>query len=73
MGTFAWGSHTEGAIQLAIARGRKQLETKTGLSLFTAVRTQMVSHLSLSVSEPACRRNRLCYPPRYQRFELERF
>lgn len=43
MGMLAWGSHIEGAIQLAKARGRKQLETKVGLDLFVAVRTQMVS------------------------------
>lgn len=50
MGTLAWGSHIEGAIQLVRSRGRKQLRTKTGLSLFIAVRTQMVSQASLQVS-----------------------
>jgi hypothetical protein len=43
MGDFAWGSHVEGAIQIVKARGRKQLRTKTGLLLFIAVRTQLVS------------------------------
>lgn len=43
MGMLAWGSHIEGAIQLAKARGRKQLQTKVGLNMFIAVRTQMVS------------------------------
>ena len=43
LGMLSWGSHTEGAIQLVRARGRKQLRTKTGLMLFIAVRTQMVS------------------------------
>ncbi len=42
MGLYAWGSHVEGAVQIAKARGRKQLRTKTGLDLFVAVRTQMV-------------------------------
>ena len=42
IGMLAWGSHTEGAIQLVKQRGRKQLRTKTGLQLFIAVRTQMV-------------------------------
>lgn len=47
MGDFAWGSHVEGAIQIVRARGRKQLRTKTGLLLFVAVRTQLVSPLAL--------------------------
>lgn len=42
-----WGSHTEGAIQLVKARGKKQLKTKIGLGLFTAVRTQMVCLFSI--------------------------
>ncbi|KAG6057237.1 hypothetical protein E4U17_001532 [Claviceps sp. LM77 group G4] len=49
MGMLAWGSHIEGAIQLAKARGRKQLRTKVGLNMFIAVRTQMIIH-SLSTS-----------------------
>ncbi|CAJ2508574.1 Uu.00g136000.m01.CDS01 [Anthostomella pinea] len=44
IGMLNWGSHTEGAIQLVKARGRKQLRTKTGLQLFIAVRTQMTIH-----------------------------
>lgn len=47
LGMLAWGSHTEGAIQLVKARGKKQLRTKVGLLLFIAVRTQMVSALEL--------------------------
>lgn len=43
LGMSAWGSHIEGAIQLVKQRGRKQLRTRTGLLLFIAVRTQMVS------------------------------
>lgn len=43
MGMFAWGSHIEGAVELVKSRGRKQLSTKSGLLLFIAVRTQMVS------------------------------
>jgi hypothetical protein len=46
MGMLAWGSHTEGAIQLVKARGKKQVKTQTGLGLFIAVRTQMVSQIS---------------------------
>lgn len=42
LGEFAWGSHVEGAIQLVKARGKKQLQTQTGLQLFIAVRTQQV-------------------------------
>jgi len=42
MGMFAWGSHIEGAIQMVRTRGRKQLQTQAGRSLFIAVRTQMV-------------------------------
>ncbi|KAI2779388.1 hypothetical protein F4815DRAFT_493989 [Daldinia loculata] len=44
IGMLNWGSHTEGAIQLVKARGKKQLKTKIGLGLFTAVRTQMIIH-----------------------------
>ncbi|KAI1656063.1 hypothetical protein F4813DRAFT_391046 [Daldinia decipiens] len=44
IGMLNWGSHTEGAIQLVKARGKKQLKTKTGLGLFIAVRTQMIIH-----------------------------
>ncbi|UNI17361.1 hypothetical protein JDV02_003707 [Purpureocillium takamizusanense] len=50
LGMLAWGSHIEGAIQLARARGRKQLRTKVGLAMFIAVRTQMIIH-SLSTSK----------------------
>ncbi|PHH81230.1 hypothetical protein CDD83_3636 [Cordyceps sp. RAO-2017] len=50
VGMLAWGSHIEGAIQLAKARGRKQLRTKVGLAMFIAVRTQMIIH-SLSTSK----------------------
>ncbi|KAF3066335.1 hypothetical protein GL218_09141 [Daldinia childiae] len=44
IGMLNWGSHTEGAIQLVKARGKKQLKTKIGLGLFIAVRTQMIIH-----------------------------
>ena len=43
LGSLAWGSHIEGAIQLVKARGRSQLRTKMGMQLFIAVRTQLVS------------------------------
>lgn len=39
---MAWYSHVEGAVQLVKMRGKKQLRTKTGYSLFIAVRQQMV-------------------------------
>lgn len=51
IGMLAWGSHIEGAVQLAKTRGRKQLRTKVGLAMFIAVRTQMIIH-SLSTSKP---------------------
>jgi hypothetical protein len=41
---MAWGSHIDGAVQLIRLRGKKQLRTKAGHSLFVAVRSQMVSH-----------------------------
>ncbi|KAK4041014.1 hypothetical protein C8A01DRAFT_15208 [Parachaetomium inaequale] len=44
LGSFAWGSHVEGAIQLVKARGRSQLKTKVGVQLFIAVRTQLIIH-----------------------------
>jgi hypothetical protein len=43
LGMLAWSSHIEGAIQLVKSRGREQLQSKIGLDLFIAVRTQMVS------------------------------
>ncbi|KAH8645660.1 hypothetical protein BX600DRAFT_444226 [Xylariales sp. PMI_506] len=52
IGSLSWGSHTEGAIQLVKQRGRKQLRTKTGLTLFIAVRTQMVIHTLLTGKPP---------------------
>jgi hypothetical protein len=48
LGMLAWGSHIEGAIQLVKARGKKQLQSPNGLSLFIAVRTQMVSTTNLT-------------------------
>jgi hypothetical protein len=41
----AWFSHVEGAVQLVKLRGKKQLRTKIGYSLFVCVRNQMVSYL----------------------------
>ncbi|KAI1371010.1 hypothetical protein F4677DRAFT_450843 [Hypoxylon crocopeplum] len=52
IGMLNWGSHTEGAIQLVKARGKKQLKTKVGLQLFTAVRTQMIIHSLTSGTTP---------------------
>ncbi|KAM7221485.1 hypothetical protein V8F06_003057 [Rhypophila decipiens] len=43
-GAFAWGTHIGAAIQIAQARGRKQLRTKLGLQIFIAVRTQCIIH-----------------------------
>lgn len=39
---MAWGSHIDGAVQLVKMRGKKYLRSKTGYSLFTTVRAQMV-------------------------------
>lgn len=55
VGMLAWGSHIEGAVQLAKARGRKQLRTKVGLAMFIAVRTQMVSCAPSPLSEATAR------------------
>jgi hypothetical protein len=43
---MAWYSHIDGAVQLVKMRGKKQLRTKIGHSLFVCVRTQMVSSRS---------------------------
>jgi 3-phenylpropionate/cinnamic acid dioxygenase small subunit len=40
----AWFSHVEGAVQLVKIRGKKQLRTKVGYSLFVYVRNAMVSY-----------------------------
>jgi len=45
--SLAWYSHIEGAVQLVKLRGKKQLRTKIGHSLFASVRTQMVSQAEL--------------------------
>lgn len=52
IGMLNWGSHTEGAIQLVKARGKKQLKTKIGIQLFIAVRTQMIIHSLTSGTTP---------------------
>ncbi|KAI0118091.1 hypothetical protein F4776DRAFT_635104 [Hypoxylon sp. NC0597] len=52
IGMLNWGSHTEGAIQLVKARGKKQLKTEVGLTLFLAVRTQMIIHSLTSATTP---------------------
>ncbi|KAI2627532.1 hypothetical protein GGR54DRAFT_418216 [Hypoxylon sp. NC1633] len=52
IGMLNWGSHTEGAIQLVKARGKKQLKTKVGLTIFIAVRTQMIIHSLTSGTAP---------------------
>lgn len=46
MGLFAWGSHIEGAVEIVKARSLEQRKSRSGLSLFIAVRTQMVSGCS---------------------------
>ena len=46
LGMLAWGSHIEGAIHLVKSRDKKQIQTKQGLALFVATRTQMVFLLS---------------------------
>ncbi|KAJ4255036.1 hypothetical protein NW762_009840 [Fusarium torreyae] len=53
LGMLAWGSHIEGAIQLVRAREKKQIQTRTGLALFVATRTQMIIHTLTTGSPPA--------------------
>lgn len=45
MGTMAWGSHIDGAVQLVKARGRAQFKTEAGVALFSTVRTQMIGFM----------------------------
>lgn len=45
LGTMAWGSHIDGAVQLLKSRNGEQVRSKEGLDLFIAARTQMVSQL----------------------------
>lgn len=47
---MAWYSHVDGAVQLVKMRGRKQLRTKAGYSLFIAVRQQMVMSIPTSTT-----------------------
>ena len=42
---LAWASHIDGATEIARMRGKKQLRTKIGQSLFMCVRTLMVSRV----------------------------
>jgi hypothetical protein len=50
---MAWYSHVDGAVQLVKMRGKKQLRTKVGNSLFQYVRAQMsVSCMSGSKTPP---------------------
>ncbi|OAA45018.1 Zn(2)-C6 fungal-type DNA-binding domain protein [Metarhizium rileyi] len=51
LGMLAWSSHIEGAVQLVKSRGQEQLQSKIGLDLFMAVRTQMIIH-ALSTGKP---------------------
>ncbi|KFA60483.1 hypothetical protein S40285_07756 [Stachybotrys chlorohalonatus IBT 40285] len=53
LGTLAWGSHIEGAIEIAKARGRKQMRTKLGMQLFVAVRAQLIIHALSTGKAPA--------------------
>jgi len=48
----ALGSHIAGAVQIVVARGQKQLKTRTGLQLFIAVRTQLVTLPAFPLSLP---------------------
>lgn len=43
-GMMAWSSHTEGAVQLAKIRHRKQAHSEVGLSMIKTMATQMVSY-----------------------------
>ncbi|CAG8954880.1 hypothetical protein HYFRA_00008567 [Hymenoscyphus fraxineus] len=49
----AWYSHVNGAIQIVRMRGKKQLRTKVGQSLFQVVRTQMVINCMTSSKVPS--------------------
>jgi hypothetical protein len=42
LGSMAWGTHVQGAIQVVTNRGKQQFKSSTGLQLFIAVRVQMV-------------------------------
>ncbi|KAH7325109.1 hypothetical protein B0I35DRAFT_175767 [Stachybotrys elegans] len=53
MGTLSWGSHIEGAIEIAKARGQKQMRTKLGRQLFIAVRGQVIIHTISTGKAPA--------------------
>jgi hypothetical protein len=53
IGSLNWGSHVEGAVQLVKARGRSQLQTARGVTLFIAVRTQLIIHTQSTGKAPA--------------------
>lgn len=48
----AWGSHIDGASEIVRMRGKKQLRTKIGMSLFMTVRAQMVRLPQLAQINP---------------------
>ncbi|KAI2634477.1 hypothetical protein GGS21DRAFT_539321 [Xylaria nigripes] len=52
LNTSNWGSHVKGAVQLVKARGKKQLSTKIGLQLFTAVRSLMTIYCLTTSTAP---------------------
>ena len=53
VGSLAWGTHVQGAVNVVQSRGKRQFRSETGLQLFIAVRVQMVRKVrfgSLDVS-----------------------
>ncbi|RFU23577.1 hypothetical protein B7463_g12761, partial [Scytalidium lignicola] len=50
---LAWGAHVDGAVQLVKLRGKKQLRTKVGNSLFNTVRNQMIVSCMAASKQPA--------------------
>jgi hypothetical protein len=51
-GSMAWGTHTQGAIQIVKNRGKELLRTTTGMQLFIAVRVQMVVQTTSTGTAP---------------------
>ncbi|KAI1264567.1 hypothetical protein F5Y18DRAFT_73932 [Xylariaceae sp. FL1019] len=51
--SFHWGSHVDGAVQLVKARGKKQIKSEIGKSLFIAVRTLMSVYCLTAAQAPA--------------------
>ncbi|KAH8819700.1 hypothetical protein F5884DRAFT_23244 [Xylogone sp. PMI_703] len=50
---LAWGAHVEGAVQLVKLRGKKQLSSKIGHSLFVTVRNHMIVNCMAASKHPS--------------------